>query len=44
MRVRLFSIIAVVTLKVHVAQVKDGSQQFGDFPGIILCEREDLQS
>lgn len=35
---------AVLTLDVHVAQVKDGSEQFGDFPGVIICEHEDLQS
>lgn len=35
---------AVLTLEVHIAQVKDSSEQFGDFPGVILCEHEDLQS
>lgn len=35
---------SVLTLKFHIAQVKDGGEQFGDFPGVILCEHEDLQS
>lgn len=35
---------AVLTLKVHISQVKYSSKQFGDFPRVILCEHEDLQS
>lgn len=33
-----------LTLKVHIAQVKDSSEQFEDFLGVIVCEGEDLQS
>ena len=35
---------AVLTLKDHVAQVKDGSEQLGDLPAVVLGEHEDLQS
>lgn len=35
---------AVFTLVVHIAEVKDSSEQPGDFPGVIVCEHEDLQS
>lgn len=33
-----------LTLELHVAQVKDGGEQFEDFPGVVLRERKDLQS
>lgn len=36
--------LCLLTLELHVAQVKDGSEQFEDFPGVILREPEDLQS
>lgn len=32
------------TLKVHIAQVKNGCEQFGNFPQVIFCECENLQS
>jgi len=35
---------AVLTLKAHIAQVKDCSEQFGDFPRVTLSEHEDFQS
>lgn len=35
---------AVLTLKDHIAQVKDSSEQFADLPGVVLSEHEDLQS
>lgn len=33
-----------LTLHSHVAEVKDGRQQPADFPGVVVCEGEDLQS
>lgn len=30
------SLCMMLTLKLQIAQVKDGGKQFGDFPGIIL--------
>lgn len=37
-------LMAAITLKLHVAQVKDGGEQFKNLPGICLWEGEDLQS
>lgn len=35
---------AAPTVKLHVPQVKDSCEQFGDFPWVILSEHQDLQS
>lgn len=33
-----------LTLHSHIAEVEDGRQQSADFPGVVVCEGEDLQS
>lgn len=36
------AVLGVCTFKAHISQVQYGSQELVDFPGVILCEGEDL--